>query len=125
MKKKCLIILVMIACLFDAFRLSQKATSKNIPSSEMNNLLINKDKIVRSVPHMPNVYNFTYHIDNKKRIVYIIPDDVYKLKGEMDNLRTTPVGASNLSDQTRSEKSLHCYPLKSLKSMVKPGKFKY
>ncbi|MGM9907214.1 hypothetical protein [Limosilactobacillus sp.] len=104
MKKILLIILGLIICLCGVFKFSQKATSKNISNSEMSNLLINKDKIIKQDPELRNVYNFTYHVDNKKRILYIIPRDSYQLKDEMDNLRTTPANTSNLNDKTKSEK---------------------
>lgn len=102
--KKILIVLGIIICLFGIFKVSQKDTGKNIPSNEMSDLLINKDKIIKPDPELRNVYNFTYHIDNKKKILYIIPRDVNQLRDEMDELRTTPVGESNTDAQTKSEK---------------------
>lgn len=107
MKKKILIILGIIICLFGIFKFSHsiiiKYSAKDISNSEMSTLLT-RDNIIHQVPRMPHVYNITYHIDNKKRIVYIIPRSPYELKDEMDDLRTTPVGTSNLNDTTKSEK---------------------
>lgn len=104
MKKGIIIILGIIICVFGVFKFSQKATSKSISDSAMNNLLVNEDKIIKPDPELQNVYNFRYHINNKKRILYIIPRDPYKLKDDMDDLRTTPVGASNLNTKTKSER---------------------
>ncbi len=104
MKKGLIIVLGIIICVFGVFNFSRKATSKNIPDSAMNNILVNEDKIIKPDPELENVYNYHYHVDNKKRIVYIIPRDPNQLKNEMDDLRTTPVGTSNLNDKTKSEK---------------------
>lgn len=104
LKKGLIIALGIIICVFGVFKFSQKATSKDISSSAMNNLLVNEDKIIKPDPELQNVYNYHYHVDNKKRIVYIIPRDPNQLKDEMDDLRTTPVGASNLNTKTKSER---------------------
>lgn len=82
MKKGIIIILGIIICVFGVFKFSQKATSKSISDSAMNNLLVNEDKIIKPDPELQNVYNFRYHINNKKRILYIIPRDPYKLKSK-------------------------------------------
>ena len=106
MKKRLLIIFGIIVCLFGIFKLSQKSTvesnAKNIPSHEIDDLLV-KDNIIHQVPRMPYVYNISYHIDNKKKIVYMVPRNPGALKDEMKQLRTTPIGMEKLKAKTPSE----------------------
>lgn len=115
-----------MVCLFGITRCSQKIitdnSAKNITDHEMSTLLVKKDKIIHQIPRMRDVYNFTYHIDNEEKIVYIIPENPEKLQDEVDELRMIPVGTSNSNDQTKSEKQFALVSAQIAKKYGSPWK---